>query len=151
MVIVRRYEVMGYLLSFLLIALAGILARRLVPFIFRMAGWPAGNTLVLEERVGAMLLLLCSVVMAGIAYWYPWYLSTYHSAPDDRYGFAILLALPFWFVGAGLSAIALFRLLRAVVRGQRDIANWVLAICGALLALGGFSPLVMLAWRLFSR
>jgi hypothetical protein len=89
--------------------------------------------------------------MAGIAYWYPWYLCTYHAAPDDRYGFAILFAFPFYFIGAGISGVALYRLLRVIIREQRSIANGVFAVCGVLLALAGFTPILMFGWRIFSR
>jgi hypothetical protein len=145
------FECMTVFLPFLLILLAAILLRNLLPFIFRILGWRTGGTLLLEERVGAILFLFCSAVMAGIAYWYPWYLCTYHAAPDDRYGFALLFALPFYYIGAAISGVALFRLVRVVIRGQHRIADGIFMFCGVLLAVAGFSPLLMLGWETVSR
>jgi len=139
---------MTFLLPLFLILLAAILLKNFLPSVFKVAGWRTGSALVLEDRVGSLLFLVCADLMAAIAYWYPWYLYTYHSAPDDRYGFAILFAFPFYFIGAGIAGVALFRLLRAVIRGQRCIANSIFAVCGTLLALVGFSPLLMFGWRI---
>jgi hypothetical protein len=141
---------MTFFLPLFLILLAAILLKNFLPLVFRTIGWPAGGALVLEDRVGSILFLGCSAMMAGISYWYPWYLSTYHAAPDDRYGFAILFAFPFYFIGAGIAGVALFRLSRAVIRGRHCIANDIFAVCGVLLALIGFSPLLMFGWRIFS-
>ena len=104
-----------------------------------------------EDRLAEIFVLLASAVIAAIAYWYPWYLCTYHSAPDDRYGFAIGAVFPFWFIGPGIAAWAAFRLWRAVVRRQRDISNVAFAICGGLLALVGLSPLLMYAVSILAR
>jgi len=90
-----------------------------------------------EERVGMVILLACTAILAGIVYWYPWYLCTYHSAPDDRYGFALMSAFPFWS--------------RAAMQAQRTVGNGLLFVCGALLGLVGFSPLVMFAYTSMSR
>jgi hypothetical protein len=104
-----------------------------------------------EDRVGAILLLLCTAIMAGVAYWYPWYLCTYHSAPDDRYGFAIMYAFPFWFIGPALASRALFRLLKAVSRGGRNVANVLFAVSGTALGFASLSPIWMLAWSTLSK
>jgi hypothetical protein len=125
------------------------LARSLLPRVFKTAGWRGGGNFILEERTGSILFLLCSAVMAGIAYWYPWYLCTYYSAPDDRYGFAMLPALPFYFIGPGIAGVALFRLVK-VLRGNWSVPNVIFAMCGSLLALVGVSPLIMIGCRLFS-
>ena len=112
---------------------------------------PGYTLYTFEERVGALLLLLGSVSIAGIAYWYPWYLCTYHSSPDDRYGMAIMYAFPFWFIGPGMAGSAMFQLLKALAQRQLTLINACFAICGGLLALIGFSPLFMYAWTAFSR
>jgi hypothetical protein len=109
------------------------------------------DKLAFEDRVGGILLLFCLAAMAGIAYWYPWYLCTYHSAPDDRYGFAMIYALPFWFIGPALAGRALFRLMRAVSRAQHTFANSLFAAVGVLLALVAFSPVVMFSWSILFR
>lgn len=101
-----------------------------------------------EERVGAVLFLFCAAIMAGIAYWYPWYLCTYHSAPDDRYGFAMIAALPFWFAAPGIAGWAAARLFRAVRRERCTVANSAFAIFGGLMGVIGFSPALMLVGRL---
>jgi len=124
--------------------------KRFSPSIFKVAGWRTRGALVLEDRVASMLFLVCSTVIAAIGYWYPWYLSTYHASPDDRYGFVIMNALPFYFIGAGIAVVALFRLMRVVAQAQRSAANGVLPLCAVLLALIGFSPLLMVGWRLLS-
>jgi hypothetical protein len=101
-----------------------------------------------EERVGYILLLFCMAVMAAIVYWYPVYVHA-HSGPlplDYVYGSILLWAFPFWFIGPGVTLWAMFRLWRAVIRGERTIANGFFAVCGGLLAVVGFSPLVMFAW-----
>jgi len=141
-------QAMMFFLPLSLILLVAILFKNAVPFVFRLAGWR--DSLQLEERWGSILFLFCSAILAGIDYWYPWYLCTYHASPDDRYGFAILFAFPFYFVGAGIAGLALFRLLRVVIREQRGAANWTFAVCGVLLALAGFSPLLMVGWRIVS-
>jgi hypothetical protein len=132
------------LLAALLIALAFKGLRRVT---LKALGWN-DRPLVLEVRVGAILFLVCANVIAAIAYWFPWYLSRYHAAPDDRYGFAVVYAFPFWFLGAGISAWALFRLIEAVFRAERSSSNFLYGIVGCLLALGGFSPLFMVGWRI---
>jgi hypothetical protein len=142
---------MFILYPFLLVLFAAALIKIALPFIFRIFGWRTGATLVLEDRIGAVLFLFCSAVMAGIAYWYPWYLATYYSAPDDRYGMAMFFALPFYLVGAVIAGVALSRLLRATLRGPRNGANTVYIICGSLLALLGLSPIFMLGWTILSR
>src|SRR5882724_4778360 len=98
-----------------------------------------------EERLGYVLLLACTAVLAVIVYWYPWYLCTYYSAPDERYGFAIMYAFPFWFIGPGVAGLTVFKLLRAVLAGQRTTGNIALAACGVLLAVTGCSPIIMFA------
>jgi len=104
-----------------------------------------------EERVGMVILLACTAILAGIVYWYPWYLCTYHSAPDDRYGFALMSAFPFWFAGPAFAGWALLPLSRAAMQAQRTVGNGLLFVCGALLGLVGFSPLVMFAYTSMSR
>jgi hypothetical protein len=138
-----------FLLSPFLFLLMAILLTNCLPSIFKIVGWRIGDALVFEDRLGGILFLTCSAVMAGIAFWYPWYLCTYYAAPDDRYGVAILFAFPFYFIGAGIGAVALFRLLRAVIRGRRCVTNGIFAVCGVLLALIGFSPLLMYGWRMY--
>lgn len=136
-----------FLITLLAAVLIGIAFKGLRQLTLKALGWN-DRPLVLEVRLGAILFLICANVIAAIAYWYPWYVSRYHTAPDDRYGFVLLYAFPFWFLGAGISAWALFRLIQGVFRAQRSSSNFLYAIVGCLLALGGFSPLFMLGWRI---
>jgi|SRR6266850_1759159 len=139
---------MEFFLTTLLAAiLIGIIFKNLRRAVLKKLGWNDKPT-VLEVRIGAILFLICANVMAAIDYWYPIYLCTYHAAPDDRYGFAMAFACPFWFLGAGISAWALFHLIRAVFQAERSIVNVLYAISGSLLSVGGFSPLLMLGWRI---
>ena len=94
-----------------------------------------------EPRIGGVLVLICSAVIGAISYWYPWYLCTYHAAPDDRY--PVIIGVPFWFLASGLACWGLFELLRGVMRGPQRVGNAVFVVCGVLLALGGISPIVM--------
>jgi hypothetical protein len=142
---------MTFFLPLLLILLVGILVKNFLPTIFRAAGCHNGGALVLEDRLGGILFLSCSAIMAVVAFWYPWYLCVYHAAPDDRYGFALLFAFPFYLFGAAVAGMALFRLLRSVIGGSCTVSNGVYAFCGVLLAFIGFSPLIMFAWRIISR
>jgi hypothetical protein len=134
--------------SILLIAvLIGISFKGLRRVILKALGLD-DKPIVLEVRSGAILFLLCANVIAAIACWYPWYLCTYHAAPDDRYGVAMAFSFPFWFLGAGISAWALFHLVKAAFRVERDAVNFLYVILGCFLALGGFSPLFVLGWRM---
>jgi hypothetical protein len=103
-----------------------------------------------EERVGCVLLLGCTAILAAIVYWYPWYLCTYYSAPDDRYGFALAYAFPFWFIGPAFADWALLRLSRAAMQAQRTLGNGLLFFSVVLLGLVGFSPLVVFGWTTIS-
>lgn len=125
-----------------------LLLKGLMELVLRLSRGKGRPTPVLEERVGGILMLVCTVVMVAIAFWYPWYVSTYHSAPDDRYGAAMMLGFPFWFIGPALAGRAWLRLMQAVVRHRRDAANIAFAVCGFLLALATFSPWFMILWRL---
>jgi len=58
-----------------------------------------------------------------------------------------MIAFPFWFIGPGIAGWAIFRLLRAVIREESTLGNLLFAVCGGMLALGGFSPLFMLVFR----
>jgi hypothetical protein len=93
-----------------------------------------------EDRLGAVLILFCMSVLQGIAYWYPIYLCTYHSSPDDRYGIAMLYAFPFWVGGSFVAGGAAFRLLRVVIWGGRTAGNITFALIGGVLALTSLSP-----------
>src|SRR5438445_616750 len=105
-----------FFLILLVAALIAILLKWLIELVLGAVG-RHGALPVLEDRIGALIFLVCADVMAAIAYWYPWYVSTRYAAPDDRYGFVLLFGFPFWFLAGGISAWALFRLLRALVRG----------------------------------
>jgi hypothetical protein len=142
---------MTFLLPIFLPIVATILAKHLAPRVLAILGFPKAGKLVLGDRVGPILFLVCSAVMAALAFWYPLYLSTYQSSPDDRYGYAALIALPFYFIGDWIAATALFRLTRALFRGRPTIGNGIVGFLGAILALIGFSPLLVIGWRLLSR
>ena len=139
---------MDLLLEILLAAvLIGFTFKSLRRGVLRALG-RSDKPIVLEVRIGAILFLLCTNVMAAIDYWYPLYLCTYHAAPDDRYGMAMSAALPFWFLGAGISAWALFHVIRAIFHRDRIFVNILYATFGLALALGGFYPLLVLGCRL---
>jgi len=140
---------MLYLPIFLLL-FAGVGLKYLLPFVFNLLGWRGKFDFVLEERVGAILFLICSAAFAGFAVWYPWCVATHHAGEDDRYGFVFLFAFPFYFIGAALAGVAFYRLMRAVARGRRGGADISYAVCGTVLALVGFSPLLMFGWRMLS-
>ncbi len=110
-------------------------------------GWHPRAAIPLEERLGSILFLTCSGMLAGIAFWYPWYLCTYHAAPDDRYGFVLMYAMPLWFLGPGMAGVALVRLLQVVRRPPLTIPNLVIAVCGIALALPGCSPILTMLFR----
>src|SRR5206468_203035 len=92
----------------LVIILVAVLLKWILDGVFKARGRQGLPLPVLDERVGAILFLICANAMGAIAYWYPRYVIARNAAPDDRFGGIILLGLPFWFVGAGLSAWALF-------------------------------------------
>ena len=119
-----------------------------LPPIFKICGWPRGATLAFPERMGAILFLICSVVMVAIDFWYPMYVMAHNSSPDDRYGFFIFGAFPFYVIGAVIAGIAYYRLLKVVVKGRRSFSNIVFLSCGTLLALVGCSPLLLFVWRI---
>jgi hypothetical protein len=100
-----------------------------------------------DVRLGGTLILISAAVMAVISYWYPWYLCTHHSSPDDRYGIAMVAAFPFWFIGPAIAGRALFRIFAAFLRGKRTAADYGVCICAGFLALAGFSPLLMFTWN----
>lgn len=139
---------MLYLPIFLLL-FAGIGLKYLLPFVFKFLGWRGRFDFVLEERVGAILLLMCSAALASVMYWYPWYVATHHASEDDRYGMVFMFAFPFYFLGAAVAGVALYRLIKAVSREKRGGTDIVFSIGGSVLALVGFSPLLMFAWRMF--
>jgi hypothetical protein len=139
---------MGFFLApFLGAILIAILFKNLRQAVLKALGW-SDKPIVLEGRIGAILFLICANVMAAIDCWYPIYLCKYHAAPDDRYGMAAAFGIPFWFLGAGISAWAVFQLIRAVFKAGRSSANVLYVISAGLLALGGFSPLLILGWRI---
>jgi hypothetical protein len=129
----------------LLAILAAILFKWLFELAFKAFRRRRGAFPVLEDRIGAILFLVCADVLAVIDWWYPWWVATHHAAEDDRYGGFIFLAFPFWFIGAGISTWALFVLFRALAPRERSVCNTTYVISGVLLALLCFSPLVMLA------
>jgi hypothetical protein len=100
-----------------------------------------------ERRAGAILLLFCAAVMAGVSCWYPWYLcSTCRGMPDDGYRLAAAITVPFWFIAPAISGWAAVRLFKATVQEKRTMANTAFAVCGGMLALVGFSPLFLLVY-----
>jgi hypothetical protein len=101
-----------------------------------------------EDRLGAVLMLFCMTVLQAIAYWYPLYLCAYHASPDDRYGFAMLYAFPFWVGGLVIAGRAAFRLLRAVVWGGGTVSNVTFALIGGALALTSLSPALTFIYSL---
>lgn len=105
----------------------------------------------LEERVGCILFLVCGAVVSVIGFWFPWHACKYHSAPDDRYGGAILLGLTMCLFGASITSRSALRLLRLLCQKPLTAANLVVGIGGGFLALAGLSPWLMLAWMLLSR
>ncbi|HTR42972.1 MAG TPA: hypothetical protein VMH87_15265 [Pseudomonadales bacterium] len=135
---------------FFFILFSAIVIWKVLPYIFKAFGGGRLAVLKLEDRIGAILFLVCAVVMTVISFWYPVYLCAYYSSPDDRYGFALLFASPFWFVSAGISCVAFHRLSSAVASGQRTIANYILIIGGTLLALLGLSPFLFVLWRILN-
>ena len=141
---------MTFFFPLFLILFVGICLKYVLPFVFNLVGWRGGIGFVFEERIGAILFLASSAVLAGIAYWYPCYVATYHAYEDDRYGFVILFAFPFYFIGAAISGIAFYRLMRVVMRGKRGRADAAFVVCGSMLALAGISPLVMIGWGMLS-
>jgi hypothetical protein len=106
---------------------------------FRMVGWRGAAGFVFEGADRRDFVLRCSAVLAVLTYWYPWYLATYHASEDDRYVFVF----PLYCIGAAMSAIGFYRLMKAVVRGKCGIADVAFAVCGGLLAAVGFSSLTM--------
>lgn len=136
----KLFWIMSFFVPLVLIILGAILVKIMFP-----------GALVLEERLGSILFLFASAIMAGIAFWYPWYLCTYHSAPDDRYGFALVFAIPFYFVGAWVAGAGLVRLTRSLLTAQRSLTNGVVGSLGLVLGLIGLSPIIMLSWKLMTR
>src|SRR5947208_10322991 len=58
---------MTFFLPLLLILLAGMLVNRFFPGILNVLGW----LVVLEDRLGSILFLVASAIMATVAFWYP--------------------------------------------------------------------------------
>jgi len=139
---------MFFILPLLLVIVTAILFKWLLEVVFRAFVRRGATVPALEERIGAILLLICANVIGIISYWYPWYIATRYAAPDDRMGITLFLGFPFWFAGAGISAWALFRLGRALFQRERSLSNVIYGISGVTLAVAGFSPLVMLAHRI---
>jgi hypothetical protein len=109
------------------------------------------GALAFKEPLGSILFLLCSAIMAGIGFWYPWYLCTYHSAPDDRYGFALVFAIPFYFVGAWIAGAGLNRLTKELLKARLGLTSGAVGILGLVLALIAFSPIIVFSWRLMTK
>jgi hypothetical protein len=103
---------------------------------------------LLDDRVGGVLLLTCMAGLAGMVFWYPLYLMTFHSAPDDRYGFAVMYCLPFYFIGPAYTGRVFVRLMGTVLVSGFNLLNGVFAVSGMLLGLIAFSPLVLFLCRL---
>ncbi len=133
------------LLCILAIALLITWPRQVMLKISRFVGDPRRK---LEDRSGAIYFLLCANAIAAISCWYPSYVAGHYSAPDDRFGFLLLFALPFWLVAPGIAAWALFSLLKSTVRQMWNVVNVFYTLAGMVLALGCFSPVLMLAYRL---
>jgi len=62
----------------------------------------------------------------------------------------LLFAFPFYFIRAAIAGLAIYRLLRVVLRGTRGGMDIALTVFGLALALVGFSPLLMFGWRMLS-
>jgi hypothetical protein len=139
---------MFFIFPLLLVIVTAILFKWLLEVIFRAFARRGANSPTLEERIGAILVLICANVIGVISYWYPWYVVTHYAGSDDRLGGALLFGFPFWFAGAGISAWALFRLGRALFQRKRSFGNVIYGISGVILGVAGFSPLVMLAHRI---
>lgn len=139
-----------FLLPLLVVILTAILSKSILQFVFKLAG-RENKMPVFEERLGAVLFLICADLMAAVAYWYPMHVIDRNAAPDDRFGGIILFGFPFYFIAAGISGFALFRLVKAVLSKQRNSSGVILLFCGGLLATVAFSPIVMFALRILLR
>ena len=137
------------IIPLLLVLLLAILVKNVLRVGFKISGFRKGAAFVFGERVGAILLLLFADVVAVIVWWYPRYVMNHNAASDDRFGFFIIGSFPFYILGFCIAALALFRLLKAVVRGWHGFSDGILVACGGLLAAVVFSPLLMFGWRIY--
>ncbi len=103
-----------------------------------------------NERIGCIIWLLCAASIAGLGFWYPEVVLNRNSAPDDRSGFVLLAAMPFYFIGAVIAIRAMLRLI-TIVRSQESANSRRILFAGTLLAIFSLTPLLIIGSRILLR
>lgn len=94
-----------------------------------------------------MIWLLCSASIAVIGFWYPEAVANQNASPDDRFGFALTMAIPFEILG-GIIALRAAYCLIASARQRPTGANQATLVAGLLLTAFSVSPLFIIGSRL---
>ena len=96
-------------------------------------------TLFTHKRAAWLLRLAFAALLAVVGYWYPMFVANQNAGPDDRFGFALIIAVPFVLLGGVFAAWSFWRLLRLVVSAQSR-GTTALLLLGALLMVVSIIP-----------
>jgi hypothetical protein len=98
----------------------------------------------IDDRIGYVICLLCTTAIAILGFYYPEWFANKNAAEDDRFGFAMMISIPFLFGAIGGAVWNYYQLLRL----QNRTGNIFLKIIGTGLFLISISPIMTLAFRL---
>jgi hypothetical protein len=103
-------------------------------------------TLVRGELIGSLIWLLCAASVAVVGFWYPEAVANRNASPDDRFGFVLLIAIPFEIIGGIISVRAVYRL-GVLARHRPGRGSHAVLAAGLLLAALSLSPLLIIGLR----
>jgi hypothetical protein len=95
-------------------------------------------TLFTDKRAAWLVRLASMAVLAVVGFWYPMLVARQNAGPDDRFGFALIVAVPFVLVGGCLAVWSFWRLLRLIKADARGAT--ALLLFGALLMFVSVIP-----------
>jgi hypothetical protein len=104
-------------------------------------------TLLSDKRVSPFLWLCTAAVVAFLGFWYPETVARQNATPDDRFGFALLIGLPFVLLAAIIACTAFYRLLRSAV-AEPSWRSQAFMLLGAGLLIFVLIPIAILGGRM---
>lgn len=106
--------------------------------------------IIKDECIGCIIWLLCAVTIAASGFWYPEYVANRNESPDDRFGWVLMSAMPFYILGGAIAVRTMLLLLR-VRRKQNGLINHALLALGGLMTAFALTPLLIIGKRIFLR
>ena len=110
------------------------------------SGKSALMTLSRDDRAWHLVWLLCAGSVALLGFWYPEIVANQNPSTDDRFGFVLLIGVPFELVG-GITALRAILGLIAVTRRRLAGPNQLWLVAGIALTMLSLSPLLIIGSR----